>query len=290
MSWKKHKLRLVKEGEAQGRTAEIYDEIRETMGTPAVNMMFQAFASLPEFFELFWKSAKPTLETQEFFSFSERLGAEAYTRVHNYFPVPDLRTKIAEMRFSPGAQSEILQVVDLYHYNYAVLLLLSGALEQAFENPGSAHSQGTRPALHPMFTARPILVDEEVAPAPTRKVYDEIKRTLGTPFLNTCFLNFGRWPDFLKTYWDCLKPILKTPLYEQHRLAMRESALTFATELPEPLQLSPAQMEDAGVPVDDVNAVVQMTDLFLNLLSKQVLNMAFAKIGLEDGIRSRLAA
>ena len=117
-----------------------------------------------------------------------------------------------------------------------------------------------------------------------------MKRTLGTPFLATCYINFGRWPDFLKTYWDSLKPNIRTARYEQHRLALRESALACAVELPETLQLSTTQMEEQGVPEEDLNTVVHVADLFLNLLSQQVLNMAYAKIGLEDGIISKLAA
>ena len=290
MGFKRHKLHLVKENQAEGRIAEIYFEVRRTLGIPHVNVMFQAFASFPEFFDLFWTALKPILETQEFFSFSERLGAEAYTRVHNYFSVPDLRTKVTEMDFSAGAQNELQQVVNLYHYNYPALLLICAALLQAFENPGSPQRQGTRPALHPAYSGHPVLVEEEVAPAPTRKIYEDMKRTLGTAFLATCYINFGRWPDFLKTYWDSLKPMIKTARYEQHRVALRESALALAAELPETLQLSTAQMEEQGVPEEDLNTVVHITDLFLNLLSQQVLNIAYAKIGLEDGITSKLAA
>ena len=79
-------------------------------------------------------------------------------------------------------------------------------------------------------------------------------------------------------------------IYRRWGLALRESALACAAELPETLQLSTTQMEEQGVPEDDLNTVVHISDLFLNLLSQQVLNMAYAKIGLEDGIISKLAA
>jgi len=127
-------------------------------------------------------------------------------------------------------------------------------------------------------------------PAATRKIYEDIKRTLGAPFLNTVYLSLARWPDFLSAYWESLKPWLKTPLYEQNRLAMRDSALSLAAILPRPLELSTAQMEEAGVPKDDINGVVQLAESFLDLLSKQALNIAFAKIGLEDGETSEVAA
>jgi plasmid maintenance system antidote protein VapI len=308
MSWKKHKLHL-EEASAQGRTAEIFAEIKHTLGVPHVNKLFQALAPFPEFFDLFWRTAKPALETQEFFSYSDRLAAEAYTRMHNYFPALDLQRKILDLQNRIDLQSkmdlqskievlelsgeihnELRQVVELYHYNYPLLLLLCAALEQAFENPNSVQRTGTVPARHPVFVAGPATVAEELAPPPTRRIYDEMKRTLGTPFLSNSYLNLGRWPDFLKAYWDSLKPMLRTPLYEQHRLAVRDSAISFAAELPEPLQLSTNQMAEAGVPEKDINRIVQLKDLFLDLMSKEVLNIALAKIGLEDSMRSALAA
>src|SRR5947207_6859293 len=79
MALKKHKLHLVREAEADGRTLTIFEEIKQALGIPYVNMMFQAFASFPEFFELFWQTLKPVLATREFFAFSERIGAEGYT-------------------------------------------------------------------------------------------------------------------------------------------------------------------------------------------------------------------
>jgi hypothetical protein len=290
MTWKRHKLRLVKEKDAEGRTAEIYLEIKQTLGVPYINMMFQALASFPEFFDLFWWSAKPVVSTQEFFDFSERLGAEAYTRVHNYFQVPNLGSKAAEMNFSTGAQHELRELLELYHYNYPMLLLLSAALVDSFENPRTTKRPATpaRPRLRRW--PKPITVEEETAPAPTRKIYEDIKRTVGTPFLHTCYLNMGRWPDFLKVCWESLAPLMKSPVYEQQRAAMSDSALALANELPEPLQLSSAQMEEAGVPNDDIHQVTQLAELFLNLLSKQVLNIAFAKIGLEDGQEQEIAA
>jgi hypothetical protein len=66
--------------------------------------------------------------------------------------------------------------------------------------------------------------------------------------------------------------------------------LALAAELPRPLQLSPTQLEEAGVSQADLSAVIHITDFFLDLLSKQVLNIAFAKIALEGGAHSTAAA
>lgn len=287
---KRHKLIAVKESQAEGETAEIYSEIKQSLGIPHVNMVFQVFAGFPRFLPLFWNAAQSMLGTREFFSGADRLGAEAYTRMHNYFAVPDFRGRIEELQFSPGAERELRDVVDLYHYNYPILLLLCAAQMQAFENPETSVRPATSLEYQPPQRDNVILVEEENAPAPTRRIYDDIKHIMDTPFLNTCYVNFGRWPDFLREYWDRLKPIMLTAQYRQHCGAIRDSALALAADLPQPLQLSISDMEQAGITRDDLNAIVQTTEFFVDLESKQTLNMAFTKIGLEGGVRSPVAA
>jgi hypothetical protein len=290
MAWKRQKLRLVPESEADPEVLEIYGEIRQALGLPYVNPMFQALAVYPKYFRVFWNALHPDLETREFFSLAKRLAAEAYTRVHNYFNVPDLSRKVQEMDFSPGAQEELRDAMDLYLYNNSVLLLIAGAQMQGFENPSASPRPASVPAEHPSHPERPVLVDERNAPPETRRIYEDIKKTLGTPILNTSYINFGRWPDFLREYWAALKPVMLTPIYEQNRIAIRNSGLSLATELPRPLPLSPTQLDDAGVSQGDLDAVIHITNFFLEQTSKQLLNISFAKIGLEGGVHTTVAA
>jgi hypothetical protein len=143
---------------------------------------------------------------------------------------------------------------------------------------------------HLRHPSRPILVDERLAPEPTRKLYDDIKRTMGTPYLNTSYITFGRWPDFLREYWGSLKPIIGTPGYEKARLALREFAINSGNDLPEQIHLSRGTLDKAGVSEEERAMALETVHFFLDLLGKQVLNIAFAKVGLEGGARSAVAA
>jgi len=288
--WKRQKLRLVPESEAEGEVLRIYGEIKQALGLPYVTPMFQALGASPAFFRVFWNALRPDLETGEFFSLAQRIAAEAYTRVHNYLNVPNLSRRVEEMEFSPGAQEELRDAMDLYLYNNSVLLLIAAAAMQGFENPNATPRPTSAPVQHPTHPERPILVDERNAPPETRRIYEDIKKTMCTPFLNTSYINFGRWPDFLREYWAALKPVMLSPIYEQNRGAIHQSALSLAPEMPRPLQLSPAQLEDAGVSHSDLGAAIQTTEFFLTQLSKQLLNIAFAKISLEGGVHSTVAA
>jgi Halocarboxylic acid dehydrogenase DehI len=290
MPWNRNKLNLVSESEAKGETARIFVDLKDTLGIPHVSMVFRVLASLPRFFPLFWKSAKPMLQTGEFFTAAEQIRVDAHNRMQTRFSVPDLRAKLTELDFTQRAQDEVKDVVELYEYVNPVLLLNMAALMEGLEQPGVAPRHGTLPAHHPSHPGRPILVDERLAPEPTRKLYDDIKQTMGTPYLNTSYITFGRWPDFLREYWSSLKPTIGTPKYEEQRKALREFALSAARDLPEAIQLSRATLDNAGVSDDERVMAQQAIHFFLDLLSKQVLNIAFARVGLEGGASSAVAA
>src|SRR5579859_271142 len=280
---RKRRLPVVREGDASGRTLEIYHEIKSSLGVPHVNVIFQAYGAHPRFLDLMWKVLKPAVETREFFSCADRLRAEAYTRAHNYFSVPDLRNRVREIHFSGGAEHELIDAVELFHYNNPPLLLIAALLLQAFEDgpayPRSAHLG----APHPVFTQKLMKISEEAAPAPIRKVYDDMKRVLGVNFINTDYQAFARWPDFLNLYWSALKPLISSPLYGESSHALRESALGLASELPNAPQLSVERMQEAGLSNNEISGAIRITEDFLELLSGLVLNVAFAKIALEGG-------
>jgi len=294
MAANKDKPKLVPEEQATGRVAEIYQEIKQTLGVPHVNLIFQAYGAYPLFLELHWKAFKPLLATSEFFSMAQRLRADAYTRMHNYFKIPDLCERMTELSFKVGARHELDQVVELFHYNNPPLLLMVAAQLEAFDKPVGGAQPPSGPqkgaaATRQVFEQKPVLVEDNAAPPATRKLFDEIKRELNLAVLNTDYRAFARWPDFLSVYWAVLKGATRSALYRENCLALRESALELPRELPLRLQLTVEQLQDAGVQDDEVAAITRITEKFLKILSGLTLNVALAKIGLEGGTNAGMA-
>ena len=284
MPWRKgNKLKVVAEAEAQGRIAEIYRAVKEALGVPHVNVIFQAYAVYPEFLERFWEAARPVVQTREFFELADRIGAEGYTRMHNYFGIPNLSAEMTARGMSGDVRQELTHTVELFHYNNPPLLLLATAQLQAFEARVGHDGKGTALPEHPVFREKPVLIEEAEAPAPTRRIYDDIRRTFGLPMVNTDYRAFARWPEFLETYWPVLKTISQSPVYQECQQGVRESAWNLARELPAPLELSASQLMDEGMSDDRVSDVFRITELFVRALSGLVLNVAVAKIGLEGG-------
>src|SRR5919108_1114555 len=203
MPLKKGKPVLIREPEAGEQIRPIFEDIKESLGIPHVNVIFQAYAAHPLFLQLHWKAVKPIVESQEFFKLAERVRAEAYTRMHNYFSIPDLCARMTDLSFSAGARHELTDVVELFNYNNPLLLLLASAQMQAFDKVVGRVSQ-VHPALHPVYKQKPVLVEEESAPSATKKIFEDMKRTLAVPVVNTDYRALARWPDFLHDYWAVL--------------------------------------------------------------------------------------
>ncbi len=282
---KQRRIILVPESQAEGRVAEIYSEIKTALGVPHVNLLFQAYGAYPKFLEMQWRAVQPMVSTAEFFAAAERLRGEAYTRAHNYFSVPDFCAEVKEKQFSPGARQELAEIVELFHYNNPLLLLIVAALTHAFDEGPAAQKQSSGPADHPVFEHKPVSVPEDTGIERVKKVYDDIKRTLGLSFINSDYRAFGRFPDFLEGYWNAMKPALSSPMYEEHKHRLKESALALTGELPVTPELSIDEMQEAGFHTEEISGIVRMTEQFLELIAGLILNVCFAKIGLEGGTR-----
>lgn len=289
MPWKKgQRPRFIRESEATGAIAGVYQDIRQTLGLPFVPAPFLVYAAVPKFLELHWAALRPLAQTPEFFALAERIRGDGFTRAHSYFHVPDLCHKVEDLRFSSGARLELTDTIEVLHYKNPLMLLLLATQLQAFDRKVGDHAAYDRAARagsedHPRFTERPILIEEDRAPAPTRKLYEDIKRTTSLPFVTTDYLAMARWPDFLAAYWQVMRPIVESPIYSECCSAVRDTAWQMTRELPVAVELTCDQLTDAGMADEDVGIAVRITEMFVKNLGAMVLNISTAKIGLEGG-------
>lgn len=289
MPWKKgNRLRLIREQEAPPETQAIYQEIKEALGLRYVSVIFQAYAGFPQFLRLHWERLKPAVTTRRFFALADRLRADAYTRAHNYFDIPDLCARIQALSFSSGAKDELTDTIEQFYYANPLYLMIVVAQQQAFEGQVGAPLPPTPDSLHPEFERKPVLVEDESASPEIIKIFEEMKRDFGVPMVISDFRAIARWPDFLRAYWDMLHPLLASPLYQECQYGIRETAWSLARELPGPFELSVGQMTEAGMTEDDIASVVRLTQAFTRGLSGSVLNISVAKIGLEGGNHPKL--
>lgn len=283
MPEKRAKPKLVREWEAEARTREIFHEVKQALGVPGIPMLYQAYAAFPKFLELHWRAFKPLLASEDFFRLADRLRGEAYTRAHNYFQIGDLCGPLEHVSFSPGAKHELGEVIALFDYKDAPVVLIASTQLLAFDQAIPKGEPSGPPAQHPKFVEKPVLVEEKIASPTVKRVYDEIKRVLALPALNGDYQAFARWPDFLFEYWKALKPIVQSPAYREQQRGLCDSSESMARELMLPIDFGFDAMEQIGLEARQIESIVRTTRTLQNVLGGLVLNVAAAKIGFEGG-------
>src|SRR3954462_10191096 len=250
MPERRGKLLLVREKEADGRIREIFELIKQSLGIPFVPVIYQALAAYPEFLEQHWRAFSQLTAAHQFFQLGSRLRGEAYTRMHNYFQIEDLCEPLTEMSFSSGAKHQLGDVIDLFNYVNPLLLVIISAQLSAFEQPiGQSRNGQVGRAEHPHFMERPVLIEEETASVPVKRVYQEIKRVLSLPVVNTDYRAFARWPDFLNEFWKALRRIVQAPSYHEQQRALCESSEAMVKELKCRLILASRRFNKAAWPI-----------------------------------------
>jgi hypothetical protein len=275
MPWRKgNRLHLVPKPEASGRIASIFEEVETALGIGYVPLCFQAFAAYPKFLEAQWQALKPLLATREFFDLAGRLRAESYTYVHSYFKVSALGEGLTASQAAP--------VVDLLSYVEPAMLLLLTVQMQAFDG-ATGKSDAPHPADRAVYNVKPDFVDAETVSAPVRHVLDEMRHALELPFSGDEQLALAQWPELLFSYWHGLKPMVQSIFHERGVSHIRESAWNCAQEIPIQVDLEYSRLLAAGMTAEDITTLTHLTELLVRGTAAGLLDLAFAKIGIEGG-------
>lgn len=286
MPWKRgNRVKLLAEADAGGQTRETYGQIRHALGLPHVAAMHQALAVYPEFFQLHWQVFRPVLAASQFFALADRLRADAYTRAFNYFDVPDLSAVVAG-----NSRRELEELTQLLQYEDPTMLLIGAAQLQAFDGPVGKMEEPVVPAIHPVYVKSPEVAEKQHPPVSLRRVYEDLRHSLGTSFLSYEYRALARCPDFFARYAVALKEWIASPMYERIQHAIQETALALARELPHPVELIVSDLSNAGISAENIAAVMHISELFVHELSSLVLNVSLARIALEGGTEVRVPA
>ena len=289
-NWKKGQaVQLVPLSQANGRVLEIYRDMQQLLGVPHISSFFQFLGSRPRFLEHFWSSVRPIVQSQAFFYCSTRLRAAAYTRVHTYFQIPNLKSEVVRQQFSPAASQELKECIDLFCYSVPTSLLLASFLSEAFEGPAGSEDIARTPAPAPLPYGHLVMIDE--ADAAVQAIYADIRTATGADVIHTVYQALARWPGFLQSYWSSIKPIVVSDLFQYCQSSMREEALAMVGEVPGPVEFDSTDLSELGMNQSEASSLIGITNMFARTLAASLLNVCVARIALEGGsLRPKLVA
>jgi hypothetical protein len=180
-------LSEVAETDATGRIAELYDEIRATLGLPLVNLVYRHLAATGEL-EAVWAQLRPALAGVDV---ALAVDAPAVARI----PPAALA--------AVGADTEAcLATLEVYRRGNSLNLLAMRALLDGADGGGRAGA----PAA-PLPEALP-MADIAALRPPVRALLDEMSAVAGEPGLvPSLFRHFAHDPALLALLWTAIAPV-----------------------------------------------------------------------------------
>ena len=267
-------VRPVPEYLAEGELKARCEDAKAVLAVPWTGVVTMAFTHYGRFYDALWQGLRPLCRSRPFADAGRDLRAWTEAEVARLDP-PPIVPRLVEAWYAPREIEAIRAVVEVFsHGNYPYLLLATiarlllegGSLAEGREAPPRAESDA--PAPSPFELMEPHHSD-----APTRALYEDLKTSLGLPFVNTDYRALARWPSYFALAWMDLKPRLGTPAYEALVGAVHRRAVEAAAGLPNPGRLSGEALRRAAA--EDGEEVLAVVRLFQWLLPGLVANIAF---------------
>lgn len=206
----------IPETDATGEIAVLYEDIRQTLGVPLVNLIWRNLATIPGALDWAWTTLKPVYEDGS-------IQAEARAlRIGQSLPeIAALSpSALAEAGLSAGDLTTIHTILDSYERSNPLNLVAIGALLVLLQGK-SDDSPTVTPAEHvsepPVAGGLPALLSLDEMEAETAKLARSVN-ALGargrTHIMVSMPRHLAHWPAYLGLYRSVI-----TPLDEDGRLA-----------------------------------------------------------------------
>ena len=197
------------ESEARGATADIYADIRTTLGVPIVNLVWRHLATIDEALPACWRVARPL--------YASGLCAAAAARLWAAMPMPaidEISSDVLRAADTGAADiTDISRILDAYHRANPLNLLALRAVELSLVEQQSVAARAL-----PNPPTDVLTIDAELPPMPgsasisqtTAKliaVLESFGAEPDTDFPPSLYRHLAYWPGFLAVARDRLQPL-----------------------------------------------------------------------------------
>ena len=124
------------------------------------------------------------------------------------------------------------------------------------------------------------LVEERDAPPRVRAIYDDMKATLGLPFIETEYRAMASYPDWLEIWWRDCKPRAVSAPYRRLGDEIASAAAEAARALPHRLLLTDALLESCDLDGTQRLELRRANAVFVQTLPGLMINVEIARRGL----------
>ena len=194
----------VLESAASGEIAEIYSDIRTTLGTSVVNLVWRNLATIPDALPWTWSTVRPLYRGPA------AVYAEAVRRTLSLPKLPRLSADtLTAAGIDRNALRDIRTILDSYHHTNALALVVLSALLEHYDPSVTEPVQGCDAAPLSVQTELPALPPMATLSAEVRQLITELNEfgEDGAPFLiASMYRHLAYWPPYLAIVRTMLAP------------------------------------------------------------------------------------
>jgi hypothetical protein len=278
---------LVRESEATDeRAREAFRDIKSTMRIPVIALLFQSWAAYPKFLDVTWRRLRPSVLSEEFGTLAHALETHVRDGVQSW-PVADHAAGLRARAVSEAEIARMREIVELFSTVNPKLAIVAAAVDASLRGrpvggvgTKGPHRERERAPLQEFRGVRFSLVEERDAPPRVRAIYDDMKTTLGLPFIETEYRAMASYPDWLEVWWRDCKPLSSDQRYQLLGAELARAASHSATQLPHRLQLKENLLEASDIDETRREELRRGTAIFGQTLPGLMINVEIARRGL----------
>ncbi len=268
---------------ASGRVAEIYEDIRQTLRTTQVNLIYRTLAVHETYFAAAWETLRPNASITYF----ERCADGLRMRMAPPMPddVPDIEEELEEeCGYSEEQIAEIDAILNVYNYVNPKSLILVAALRGALNGlkiggvkPGFDEDLEPLPrGAHPSMIT-PNVPDPDQADGEMRRVFDRLKEESGLRSVPSVWRALSRFPEFVERAWPFVQEEQKKKGFEITVSLSQGAAGAAAQEFPYPVDLTREKALGLGCSESELNLIEQKLSHFIHLIPQTNISILFMK-------------
>lgn len=197
----------ISEADATGEIADLYADIRATLGVPLVNLIWRNLASIDGALPWAWSSVKPLYEAGSIQNEAAALLAGQDLPAVPRLPVSALRS----VGVDEAAERSINGILESYDRSNPLNLVALSALLAGLQGKASGSPQAApQVTAPPLDVALPKLLPLAEMEPSTADLVQDINR-LGARGRDHIIVSMPRhlahWPGFLALYWTTIAPL-----------------------------------------------------------------------------------
>jgi len=273
------RIQPVKKDQASPEIRARFEDIQDTMGVPWPPANWRAYAMYPDVMKLFWERLKPAVATDPFLRDALEITERAYRGASDWYR-PGYRPEL-----SADDLRRIEWELDAFEFGNPQLLIQQAALSRALRGETAGQEGGAQPRRQPNAYRGPeiSMIDEQQAAEEVKRLYQDIKQTLGLPVVNSDYQALAKWPGFFGPAWSDAKQWRQRNEYRRLQQELGRMADEAAGRLRPAVRLDEREVRDAlGEPAEFEN-LERMVPMFTQLLPGLILNDALFRIAAAGG-------